>query len=35
MIFKPILEQTGDDWLKILNVDLLGAFYFTKQAFLK
>jgi len=35
MVFKRIAEQTGDDWLKILNVDLLGAFYFTKQAFLK
>ena len=35
MVFKPIAEQTGDDWLKILNVDLLGAFYFIKQAFLK
>ncbi|MDM7922135.1 MAG: SDR family NAD(P)-dependent oxidoreductase [Pyrinomonadaceae bacterium] len=35
MVFKPIAEQTGEDWLKILNVDLLGAFYFTKQAFLK
>jgi NAD(P)-dependent dehydrogenase (short-subunit alcohol dehydrogenase family) len=35
MIFKPIAEQTGDDFLKILNVDLLGAFYFTKQAFQK
>ena len=35
MDFKPIVEQTGDDWLRILKVDLLGAFYFTKQAFLK
>jgi NAD(P)-dependent dehydrogenase (short-subunit alcohol dehydrogenase family) len=35
MVFKPIAEQTGDDFLRILNVDLLGAFYFTKQAFLK
>lgn len=35
MVFKPIAEQTSDDWLRILNVDLLGAFYFTKQAFLK
>lgn len=35
MVFKPIVEQTGEDWLKILNVDLLGAFYFTKQAFLR
>jgi NAD(P)-dependent dehydrogenase (short-subunit alcohol dehydrogenase family) len=34
MVFKPIAEQTGEDFLKILNVDLLGAFYFTKQAFL-
>jgi len=33
MVFKSILEQTGEDWLRILNVDLLGAFYFTKQAF--
>lgn len=35
MVFKPITEQTGEDFLKILNVDLLGAFYFTKQAFLR
>jgi NAD(P)-dependent dehydrogenase (short-subunit alcohol dehydrogenase family) len=35
MVFKKIEEQTGDDWLKILSVDLLGAFYFIKQAFLK
>ncbi|HMJ09252.1 MAG TPA: SDR family NAD(P)-dependent oxidoreductase, partial [Pyrinomonadaceae bacterium] len=35
MVFKPIVEQTGEDFLKILNVDLLGAFYFTKQAFLR
>lgn len=35
MVFKPIVEHTGEDFLKILNVDLLGAFYFTKQAFMK
>ena len=35
MIFKPIVELTGDDWLRALRVDLLGAFYFTKQAFLR
>lgn len=35
MVFKPIAEQTGEDFLKILRVDLLGAFYFTRQAFLK
>lgn len=34
MQFKPLEELTGADWLRILNVDLLGAFYFTKQAFL-
>lgn len=34
MQFKALEELTGDDWLRTLNVDLLGAFYFTKQAFL-
>jgi len=34
MQFKPLEELTGEDWLRILNVDLLGAFYFTKQGFL-
>jgi NAD(P)-dependent dehydrogenase (short-subunit alcohol dehydrogenase family) len=35
MIFKPIEEQTVEDWQRILGVDLLGAFLFIKQAFLK
>jgi glucose 1-dehydrogenase len=35
MVFKPIEELELDDWAKVLHVDLLGAFYFTKQAFLK
>lgn len=35
MVFKPITETSGDDWLRILSVDLIGAFYFTKQAFLR
>jgi NAD(P)-dependent dehydrogenase (short-subunit alcohol dehydrogenase family) len=35
MVFKPIEEQTGDDWTRILGVDLIGAFYFIKQAFLR
>lgn len=35
MAFKPIEEQTADDWRAVIDVDLLGAFYFTKQAFLK
>lgn len=34
MQFKALEELTGDDWLRILSVDLLGTFYFTKQAFL-
>jgi NAD(P)-dependent dehydrogenase (short-subunit alcohol dehydrogenase family) len=34
MIFKKLEETTGEDWNRILNVDLLGAFYFTKHAFL-
>src|SRR5215831_13149738 len=35
MVFKPITDLDTDDWIKVLHVDLLGAFYFTKQAFLK
>lgn len=34
MIFKKLEEHTTEDWLHILNVDLMGAFYFTKHAFL-
>lgn len=34
MIFKPLEEHTEEDWLQILHVDLIGAFFFTKQAFL-
>ena len=34
MVFKPLEKHTEADWLKILRVDLLGAFFFTKQAFL-
>ena len=34
MVFKPIEELSGADWMKVLQVDLLGAFYFVKQAFL-
>lgn len=35
MTFKPIIELTGDDWRRVLGVDLLGAFYFIKQAFMR
>lgn len=34
MVFKPLEEHTEEDWLKILHVDLLGAFFFIRQAFL-
>jgi len=34
MKFKALEELTNDDWMQVLNVDLLGAFYFIKQAFL-
>ena len=34
MEFKALQALSGKDWLRILSVDLLGAFYFTKQAFL-
>jgi NAD(P)-dependent dehydrogenase (short-subunit alcohol dehydrogenase family) len=27
MNFKPIEQQTGEDWLRIPKVDLLGAFF--------
>ncbi|MGI4842729.1 MAG: SDR family NAD(P)-dependent oxidoreductase [Janthinobacterium lividum] len=34
MVFKPIAELDAADWTKVLQVDLLGAFFFIKQAFL-
>jgi NAD(P)-dependent dehydrogenase (short-subunit alcohol dehydrogenase family) len=34
MMFKPLQELTGADWMHVLQVDLLGAFFFIKQAFL-
>lgn len=33
MIFKPLVEHQADDWTRVLSVDLLGAFFFTKHAF--
>ena len=33
MEFKPLEELSTEDWQRALNVDLFGAFYFTKQAF--
>jgi NAD(P)-dependent dehydrogenase (short-subunit alcohol dehydrogenase family) len=34
MVFKPIEALTLEDWQGVLNVDLLGAFFFIKQSFL-
>ena len=34
MRFKSLEQHTAEDWLAVLQVDLLGAFFFTKQAFL-
>lgn len=34
MTFKTLAEWTEADWLAVIRVDLLGAAYFTKQAFL-
>lgn len=34
MQFKPLEQLSSDDWMRVLNVDLMGSFYFIKQAFL-
>ncbi|MDQ3058946.1 MAG: SDR family oxidoreductase [Pseudomonadota bacterium] len=34
MTFKTLAQWTARDWLDVLRVDLLGADFFTKQAFL-
>ena len=34
MVFKPLEQHTAADWRKVLDVDLLGAFFFIRQAFL-
>lgn len=33
MLFKPIEQLSAEDWRNTLDVDLLGAFFFIKQAF--
>ena len=33
MTFKTLDRWTGDDWLKVLRVDLLGAAFFTRELF--
>ncbi|GJG85987.1 3-oxoacyl-ACP reductase [Gemmatimonadetes bacterium T265] len=34
MTFTAIADLTADDWRRVLGVDLLGTFFFVKQAFL-
>jgi len=34
MTFDPLGKLTTDDWRRVMAVDLLGAFHFTRQAFL-
>jgi meso-butanediol dehydrogenase/(S,S)-butanediol dehydrogenase/diacetyl reductase len=34
MISKPLVELTADDWQRLLSVDLVGAFFFIREAFL-
>lgn len=33
MVFKPLEQQTRDDWIRLLSIDLLGAFFFIREAF--
>jgi NAD(P)-dependent dehydrogenase (short-subunit alcohol dehydrogenase family) len=33
MVFKRLEEHTIDDWMRVLRVDLLGAFFFIREAF--
>jgi NAD(P)-dependent dehydrogenase (short-subunit alcohol dehydrogenase family) len=33
MVFKPITELTAQDWHQVMDVDLMGAFFFIKHAF--
>jgi NAD(P)-dependent dehydrogenase (short-subunit alcohol dehydrogenase family) len=33
MTFTPIEDLTTEEWMKVLGVDLMGAFYFIKHAF--
>lgn len=33
MTFTPIEDLTADEWSRVLGVDLMGAFFFTREAF--
>jgi NAD(P)-dependent dehydrogenase (short-subunit alcohol dehydrogenase family) len=32
MTFKPLVDLTADDWRRVLDVDLLGAFFFVRES---
>ena len=34
MVFKPLIDLSLEDWQKVLAVDLIGAFFFTREAFI-
>lgn len=34
MVFKELEKQTPSDWNKVIQVDLMGTFYLTQQAFI-
>ena len=34
MVFKPLVDLSIEDWQKVLAVDLIGAFFFTREAFI-
>ena len=33
MTFKSLVDLTADDWRRVLDVDLLGAFFFVRESF--
>jgi NAD(P)-dependent dehydrogenase (short-subunit alcohol dehydrogenase family) len=33
MIFKSLIDHTTEDWMKVIKIDLMGAFYFIREAF--
>lgn len=33
MVFKPLEAHTANDWMRLLTIDLLGAFFFIREAF--
>jgi NAD(P)-dependent dehydrogenase (short-subunit alcohol dehydrogenase family) len=33
MVFKPLEEHTAEDWRRVWSIDLMGAFFFIREAF--